>query len=219
MKKGRSIYNLQFKCDANSINQLMQSYLSANEFSLVEKNGEKYFRSGSDVVGYRGLIYNIQNQTITIIAWLDGALGNFSLEQKMFNIYASNYKSSLGDLFQKIENLNGGNIMNNNTNQNQVNYNAQTGQPINQGSQQNINQNYNQRNMQQNSFAQSFQNENLKSKEKVCEIGFWLSLFGLLVSFTGVAMGVFVYIIDFCFAAEGLKTKKEERLLLQLYCQ
>ena len=39
MKKGRSNYTLQFSCDENKINQLMQSYLSANGFVSYEKQG------------------------------------------------------------------------------------------------------------------------------------------------------------------------------------
>ena len=55
---------------------------------------------------------------------------------------------------------------------------------------------------------QTFQNENEKKQEKMCEIGFWISILGLLCSFTGVAMGLLVYIMDFYFASQGLKTRK-----------
>ena len=47
----------------------------------------------------------------------------------------------------------------------------------------------------------------------MCEIGFWLSVFGLFASFFGVAYGVFVYIIDFYFASQGLKTKKRKKAI------
>lgn len=43
MKKGRSNYTLQFNCDENKINQLMQSYLSANGFVSYEKKENSTF--------------------------------------------------------------------------------------------------------------------------------------------------------------------------------
>ncbi len=203
MKKGKSNYTLQFKGDNNTVDQLMQSYLSANGFSLIEKKGEQYFRAGDQMMGYRGLTYSIQNQTITINAWLDGALGDFPLEQNSLNMMAMNYRNSLGTLFQEIENLNGdNNTMNNNINQNQVNYDSQTGQPINQSYQQ-----------PQNNFSQTFQNENQKKQETMCEIGFWISIVGVISSFAGIVMGLFIYIMDFYFASQGLKTKKRGKAI------
>lgn len=47
----------------------------------------------------------------------------------------------------------------------------------------------------------------------MCEIGFWLSILGLVCSFFGVAYGIFVYIIDFYFASQGLKTKKRGKAI------
>ena len=213
MKKGKSNYTLQFKCDSNTIEQLMQSYISANGFTFTEKKGEKYFRAGDQMLGYRGLTYSISGQTITINAWLDGALGNFPLEQNSLNMMAMNYRNSLSTLFEEIENLNGGNIMNNNVNQNnnQVNYDPQTIQPINQ----NMRQPVNQMNVQQpqNQFSETFKNENNKKQETMCEIGFWMSIFGLLCSFAGIMMGLFVYILDFYFASQGLKTRKRGKAI------
>lgn len=203
MKKGKSTYTLQFRCDGNTIEQLMQSYISANGFTFIEKKGEQYFRAGDQIMGYRGLTYSISGQTITINAWLDGALGDFPLEQNSLNMMTMNYRNSLSTLFQEIENLNGGNITNNNVNQNngQLSLNPQTGQAINQ--QQPV----------QNQFSQSFKNENQKKQETMCEVGFWLSLFGLLCSFMGVAYGVIIYILNFYFASQGLKTRKRGKAI------
>lgn len=133
MKKGRSNYTLQLNCNENKINQLMQSYLSANGFVSYEKKGEQYFRAGDQMMGYKGLIYFIQGQQITINAWLDGALGDFPLEQNSLNVMAMNYRNSLSTLFKEIE---GGNTMNNNVNNGQMNFDPNTGQPINQNIQQ-----------------------------------------------------------------------------------
>lgn len=206
MKKGKSTYTLQFRCNSNTIEQLMQSFISAKGFTFTEKKGEQYFRAGDQMMGYRGLTYSISGQTITINAWLDGALGDFPLEQNSFNMMATNFRNELSTLFQEIEKLNGGNTMNNNVNQNNngINFDSQTGQPINQ----NVN---NQTNNQQ--FIQSFNNEHQKKQETMCEIGFWLSILGLLGSFAGIIMGLFVYIMDFYFASQGLKTRKKGKAI------
>lgn len=206
MKKGRSNYNIVFNTDNNTINNLVQSYLQSSGFSIYEKKGDKYYRAGDAMIGYRGFNYNINGNALNIEAWLDGALGDFPLEQNSLNMMATNYRDSLNNLFQEIEKINnGGNIMNNQNNS-QMNFNPNTGEPINQ----NMN---NQQNQVNNNFAQSFQDENMKKKEKMCEIGFWLSILGLLCSFFGVAYGIFVYIMDFYFASQGLKTKKRGKAI------
>ena len=209
MKKGRSNYPIQFNTDTNTINSLMQSYLTAENFKIHEKKGEQYFRAGDQMMGFRGLKYSINGQILNIEAWLDGALGDFPLEQNSMNMMAMNYRNSLNNLFQEIAKLNnGGNNMNNN----QQNFDPMTGQPIVNNNQQ-INTNYTTQEMNINNnatqFAQTFQNENTKKQEKLCEVGFWLSIFGLLLSLVGVSYGVIIYILNFYFASQGLKTRKK----------
>lgn len=216
MQKGRSTYPVQFNTDSNTINNLMRSYLNAENFKVHEKKGEQYFRAGDQMLGFRGLKYSINGQILTIEAWLDGALGDFPLEQNSLNMMAMNYRNSLSTLFQEIENLNGGNMMNNNVNNGQMNFDPNTGQPLNQNmGQQPIGQPVNQMNMQQpqNNFSQTFKNENLKKQETMCEIGFWISILGLLGSFAGIMMGLFVYVLDFYFASQGLKTRKRGKAI------
>jgi len=213
MKKGRSNYPIQFNTDTNTINNLMQSYLTAENFKIYEKKGEQYFRAGDQMMGFRGLKYSINGQVLNIEAWLDGALGDFPLEQNSMNMMAMNYRNSLNNLFQEIAKLNnGGNNMNNN----QQNFDPMTGQPIVNNNQQ-INTNYTTQEMNINNnatqFAQTFQNENTKKQEKLCEVGFWLSIFGLLLSLVGVSYGVIIYILNFYFASQGLKTRKKGKAI------
>lgn len=202
MKKGRSTYSVQFNVDQNTINNLMQSYLNAENFKTYEKNGEQYFRSGDQMLGYKGLKYSINGQTLTIDTWLDGMLNNFSLENSGINVMAMNYRNSLNKLFQEVSKLNkGNNSMDNQFNiQNNENANIQ-----------NNNQQIDANNI--NQFAQNFKNENIKKQETLCEIGFWISILGLFASLFGVAYGVIVYIIDFYFASQGLKTRKRGKAI------
>ena len=218
MGKNRSTYTFQFNCAPNLINDLVQSYIQSNQYELQNKNGEQYYRAGDAMIqGYKYFNYSINGQTITIYAWLKGAFGEFSLEQNSLNMMAMNYRNSLNTLFQEINKLNNPNF-NNNLNFNNIN------QPINQNgvnqslSMSGSNQQFNQNNGQpvQNDisqFTQSFQNEMTKKQEKTCEIGFWFSLFGVLGAFAGVSYGIIVYVMDFYFASQGMKTSKRKKAI------
>lgn len=204
MKKGKSNYNLTFNSDSTLVNNIVQSYLKESGFNMYEKKGEKYYRAGDAMFGYKGFNYSINGNNLIIEAWLDGALGDFPLEQNSLNMLAMDYRDSLNKLFQEINKLNNGGMnMNNNFNNqninNQMNYDPNTGQPINN-------------NDNNNNFVQSFQDETMK-KERMCEIGFWLSILGLVCSFFGIAYGIFVYIMDFYFASQGLKTRKKGKAI------
>ena len=194
MAKGRSKYSIQFNSDSATVNNLVQSYLNAEGFKLHEKKGEQYLRAGDQMMGYRGFKSSIEGQTLNIEAWLDGALGDFVLEQN--NMMAINYRNSLNNLFQEISKLGSEGVNMNNQN---LNNNVQN---VEQSVQNNANQ-----------FAQNFQDETMKRKEKLCEIGFWISICGLLGAFGGVAMGLLVYIMDFYFASQGLKTRKRGKAI------
>lgn len=203
MKKGKSNYNLTFNSDSTLVNNIVQSYLKESGFNMHEKKGKKYYRSGDAMLGYKGFNYSINGNNLIIEAWLDGALGDFPLEQNSLNMLAMDYRNSLNKLFQEINKLNNGGMnMNNNFNNqninNQMNYDPNTGQPINNNN---------------NNFVQSFQDETMKKKEKMCEIGFWLSILGLVCSLFGVTYGVIIYIMDFYFASQGLKTTKRGKAI------
>ncbi len=205
MKKDRSNYNVQVNCDANTINNLMQSFIASNGFKMIEKKGEQYYRAGDAMLGYKGLKYNIDGQNLAIEAWLDGAFGDFPIDVNNLNTLAMSYRNSLNILFQEINKLNnGGDSLNNefnNVNSNNQNTNINNEQPMQQ-SQNNINQ-----------FAQTFQDETTKKQEKQCEIGFWLSILGFACALFGVSYGIIIYIMNFYFASQGLKTKKRGKAI------
>ena len=109
---------------------------------------------------------------------------------------AINYRNSLNNLFQEISKLGSEGVNMDNQNLNNNVQNAE--QPV----QNNANQ-----------FAQNFQDETMKRKEKLCEIGFWISICGVLGALGGVAIGLLVYIMDFYFASQGLKTRKRGKAI------
>lgn len=59
MKKGKSNYNLTFNSDSTLVNNIVQSYLKESGFNMYEKKGEKYYRAGDAMLGYKGFNYSI----------------------------------------------------------------------------------------------------------------------------------------------------------------
>lgn len=186
MKKGKRVYTFQINCNIESIQKLIENYILGNQFQLMQDNGEHFYRAGDKMLqGYRYFNYTIIEKTLTIYAWFKGIGGEIPIEQNNFNM---SYRNSLNYLFQEINKLN------------------------NEGVDLNMNNNFNYNNENNQNFsANQFANETTKKQEKLCEIGFWLSLFGLVASFVGVSYGVIVYILDFYFASLGLKTRKRKK--------
>lgn len=207
MNKGRSSYSFKLKGNIDKAEQLMQSYINANGFKLLEKKGEKYYRAGNIMVeGYRYFNYKISENELIVYAWLKGAFGDIGIEQggiANINMVIMNYRKSLNTLFQEIEKLNS---VNNEDSEDNSNDKANEGD----GS---INQIKDESQNDKNNFAKTFQDETIKKQEKLCEIGFWLSILGVVLSLLGITYGVIIYMLNFYFASQGLKTKKRGKAI------
>lgn len=68
MKKGKSNYNLTFNSDSTLVNNIVQSYLKESGFNMYEKKGEKYYRVGDAMLGYKGFNYSINGNNLIIEA-------------------------------------------------------------------------------------------------------------------------------------------------------
>lgn len=228
MQRGRSVYNFNLNCDVNKAMEVVQGYITENGFSLVNDKNESYYRAGDSMRGYRYFNYRFMGNNLEISAWLKGMTGEFSLENGGISIPIMTYRNSINELLQALANLNTnsnntGNVPNANFMNNNVGNNTNTNQTVYQNPN-NINnqpnQNYTQNNSIQpnvtpnnNQFAQNFQNANIKKQETLCEVGFWLSVFGLFCSFFGVFYGIIVIIVIFYFAYQGLHTSKRSKAI------
>lgn len=217
MKKEKSIYKIQFNCDPALVNNLIQSWMKSNNYTLQTKKDEQFYRGGDAMVGYTYFNYSISGQTLTVYAWLKGILGKISLEKNSINILAMTYRNSLTVLFEEIhklsnntENINEYNNANNydisTSSNNLSSSNTATMQTTINNKQEPIQDN-------SNKFTQTFQQETKRRQEKMCEIGFWLSILGVFSSLAGVVYGVLVYIMNFYFASQGLKTRKKGKAI------
>lgn len=189
--QGRSNYRFQLNADMSQINSIVQSYLQTNGFKLIENNGEQIYKEGNEFSGYRGFKYFINGQTLDIEAWIIGLRNtNYKLEQGPMNPYASRYRNSINVLFQELAKFNS-------------NSSAST---FSQNNSQTVQSNVNE-------VSQNFQNDVTKRQEQMCNIGFWLSIVGFLCSFLGVTYGVIIYVLNFYFASQGLKTRKKGKAI------
>ncbi len=238
MQRGRSVYNFSLNCDINKAIEVVQGYIIGNGFTMINDKNESYYRAGDAMRGYRYFNYRLMGNHIEISAWLKGMTGEFSLENGGISIPIMSYRNSINELLQALANLNNisnGNVNNNNVVHNQNNgitnnnvvYNQNNGQPIyqNQNYQNNnasqtttgviqnntIQPNYNQNNS--NQFARDFQNANIKKQEKLCELGFWLSVIDLFCALFGAYFGILLVLINFYLAYQGLNTSKRSKAI------
>lgn len=205
MKKGKSTYQFPIQVDPQLAKQTIMEWLGANGFKLKEKNGNYYYEYYDPVIGRRLLEFYIQPGLVTINAYLGSFKKPYLLDDSFAgSIPKSAYKESLAPLLQTLAGYSS-----------PVRENVQSGidpyaaaaagsaQPggvaaPTAGSTQTGTGNY-----------QNFADANSKSQEKLAIFGFVLSIVGLLLSFVGYAFGLVLYILEFYFAACGMKTKKK----------
>lgn len=194
MNIGKTKYKFEFNCSANDIENIINGWLIANKFEYVEKYNEKLYYHHDAFNGNRGFQYLISNNILEINAWTIG-IGNkfFMLDSgAVNNMPGDSYKKALNSLFSEISKYcdnsisNSGTINNNESMQNVTNSNEDIA-----------------------NFSKSFSEEINKKDEKLCTIGFLLSILGLILSLFGYAFGIIIYIINFYLASRGLNTSKK----------
>ena len=161
MNMGRASYQLNINCDGAVVNQVIQSFLAANNFKLVTKHGESYYRYSNMFEGESCFKYNISQGVVMIEAWKrNGFGGEISLNQNgigNINTAIISYREKIGTLLSAIDKLNNNASMNNGYNQtqgnNQMNFDPNTGQPLNNNYASSSNQ----------AVLQNFNNSNNKS--------------------------------------------------------
>ena len=87
MGKGRTNYSIEISGDVGIAEQLVKEYLASNEFSLIEKEGEQYYKTGSKVEFARGFKYYFEGKNLNI------------------SVPSMEYKESLNLLFQKLADI------------------------------------------------------------------------------------------------------------------
>lgn len=202
MKKGKSTYQFPICVDPNLAHQTIMNWLGANSFELKEKNGNYYYQYYDPVIGRRLFEFYIQPGMVTINAYIGKYKKPYLLDDSFYgSVPKSAYKQLLAPLFQTLSTYNtpgagdasqmgGGNPA--------APYNVQPYASDATGGPQPASGNYD-----------DFANAANKSHEKLAIVGFVMSIVGLLLSLVGVTYGLLLYMLEFYFAACGIKTEKK----------
>ncbi|MCR5145146.1 MAG: DUF4190 domain-containing protein [Lachnospiraceae bacterium] len=230
MNKGKTNFTIQFNAEPETVNNIVQGWLQANKFTWQNKyNEDMYFFNDPVLYGKRGFQYKIENQTLYIYAWTIG-LGNkfYMLDSgALNNMPGDSYKNILQSLFNQISAVGGctqannayapnDNMQANNAYAPNDNMQANNAYAPNDNMQQNNayapNNGYGQ-SVNSGDYAKQFQAKNDAKKEKMCKIGFILSIVGLVLSIFGVIYGVIIYMLVFYLCAQGLKTESRGKAI------
>lgn len=191
MKKGRDTFIFQLK-EPDKAQTLINEWLQVYQFAAFNLKGEPCYRRGDTLVGYAYFNYQMQGTTLTIWTWQHDIAGDVSIYGA--NIFNGTYRDIVNQLLEKISNIS--------LNHNQA--------PATVPAQNGANMNSQNNNYPQSSNSSNFRNLSNKTDERLCLVGFIMSLANLvLVLLDGsVALGGLGYIILFVCASRGLKTKK-----------
>ena len=204
MKKGKSIYQFPINVDPNLAHQAIMNWLGANSFDLKEKDGNHYYQYYDPVIGRRLFEFYIQTGMVTIKAYIGKYKKPYLLDDSFAgSVPKSAYKQSLDPLFRTL-----------------ASYSAPAGAGgIQPGPGMGQNAPYNIQPNAAQAFGgtsqpaagnyEDFTNAANKNNEKFAIIGFVMSIIGLLLSFAGLMFGILLYVLEFYFAACGIKTKKK----------
>ncbi len=204
MKKGKSTYQFPINVDPNLAHQTIMNWLGANSFELKEKDGNYYYQYYDPVVGRRLFEFYIQTGMVTINAYIGKYKKPYLLDDSFAgSMPKSAYKQILDPLFRMLASYNapvGTAPMQQAQGMGQAApYNVQpTASQVSGGTPQPIGGNY-----------EDFSKATGKSNEKYAIIGFVMSIIGLLLSFAGYMFGILLYVLEFYFAACGMKTEKK----------
>lgn len=201
MKKGKSTYQFPFSVEPELVKQTIMNWLGANGFTLKEKDGNYYYEESDPVSGRRLFEYYIQPGMVTIKAYIGKYKKPYLLDDSFAgSLPKSAYKEMLAPLLKTLSGYNmpaGGNGQ---PGADSAAYQVQpnAGAVSTAGGAQPGGGNY-----------EDFANAKSKSQEKLAVFGFVLSIIGLLFSLVGYSFGLVLYVLEFYFAACGLKTKKK----------
>lgn len=201
----------QFKCDTNVAKNIITQFLQANNYKQqTSSNGVTYYKF-SDAIAVGFLEYEFIDELVIIYAYLRSEKKPMPLDNSFVgSIPKSHYKTIIDPLLKALsnassqftsaqvsdsENINSQAINSNSTNQETL---------ITQTASESTN-NTIKNDDSYNQFAQ----ESQKSKEKFAIIAFVISLVGLIFSFFGLIYGWIIIFLEYYFAIQGLKTKKE----------
>ena len=199
MKKGKSTYQFPICVDPNMAHQTIMNWLGANSFNLKEKNGNYYYEYYDPVIGRRLFEFYIQQNMVTINAYIGTYKKPLLLDDSFYGtVPKSAYKQLLEPLFQTLRTYNtpgAGDAWQPTGNENPAAYNMQ--------------QYASDANQPTPGSYEDYANAANKPNGKMAIIGFVMSIIGLLLAFVGHMYALWLYALEFYFAAQGIRSDKK----------
>ncbi|MGI5888587.1 MAG: hypothetical protein ACOX6J_04330 [Oscillospiraceae bacterium] len=192
MDVGKSIYSFTIDpAKAAQVNSVIEDWLRKYNFSLQNKLGEDMYYSVDPLYGNMGFQYSISGGSVSIAAFIVSRKKFFKIDDISTSMAARSYKTIISELLNSINSTVG-----------------ETGQVQNQAQGNGTGS--------LSGLAEAMQKDVVTKNEKYAEAAFWISLAGLVLSFFGISYGIILYILIFCFAIPGLKTRKKTKAILAM---
>lgn len=190
MSKGRSTFVLKVK-DGKKAEEQIKDYMKAYKFKPYEKKGNKCYRGGDAMLGYRFFNYWIDGNEVTLQGWTHGAAGDFDLDTVAAMTVGKPFKDSLQKL---IKSLDATEVETKNV----ASKKSKTADDAKAGVK------------AEKKTISEFEESANKTDEKLCIAGFVIALISLaLVLFSdSFVPGWLFYLLAFYFGWRGMKTKK-----------
>lgn len=202
MGRGVTTFVLPLKKTPYEANQIIQHFLTVNQFSLQTDNKGQYYMFHDPIIyGYRGFVYQITKNQIILNVWSGKRGYEYKVDEAMGFAVNSDYLRKLQALEYALTGEN--KVATQNKVDNPQQNNAPTTyhtacQPAD------VFQNHKEP-VQSDPIVES----NNKQAEGFCIFSFVLSLLTIITSICGLAYGIPILILEFVGAAKGLKTKKK----------
>ncbi len=191
MSFGKTKYTLQFYTYPDRVNQIVFDWLQQSLFRQDYSGDNTWSGSSFDPTkGNRGFQYGISGNTLTIFAWITGPDNKiYTIDDSgIDNAVREEYKNLINGLFDKINEANAAYQQQLPNTYQQQNANTAQYYPL--------------------QYVPGIEDGKDKQKEKLCIIGFALSIAGLLLSFCGAYASIVFGCLDIYFAVQGWNTKK-----------
>lgn len=189
----KSQWNYNLNVDANTINSVIINYLQVNGYVKQNVQGINWwYKEDKLLVGKMSIEYYINNNVLTIYAYLGDLNKHTHLEGVTGYIAKQPFLNQLQPLFNEIDRIN-----NNGYTQNNTGYNNQYNTTMN---------NYNTNNMM---TGNTFQDQINKRNSTLAIVAFIIGIVGMLTSCLGIMLSGLALIAGFYCAIQGLKSNKK----------
>ncbi len=193
MSQNKTVFQFQVNANMAVIETVIRNWLVANEYKFEPRPNANYYAYNDPwVKGKRGFEYYLNNNVVTIVAYLgtfenptdlDGFVGAFPKQA---------YRDDLAPLLEEIKKLENG------------------GQPTGQAAPVSTAAPMGQQGpLPTGNTVNTFVEQNNKRQETLVMIGFILSIVGVLISCLGVTYGAILIAFEFYCGCQGLKSGKK----------